>query len=149
LRTTPKALAQATWRILALLMGRGLVSKNKSQKTPSHSSRTTTPKVWDKECGTWHEAIGCQGLWQSSSVQHSDQVQEHPSHMHHNLRQNPTLPSWARSLSYMLHKIASMPIMCWLGTTRVRWLPSMWDPAQREHWSKGMCGCPRFLWLTL
>jgi glycerol-3-phosphate O-acyltransferase len=38
--------------------------------------------------------------------------------MHHNLRQNPTQPSWARSLSHMPHKIAFMPIMCWLGTTR-------------------------------
>jgi hypothetical protein len=69
--------------------------------------------------------------------------------MRHNLRQNPIQPSRARSLSHMLHKIASMLIMCWLGTTRVRWLPSMWDPAQKEHWSKGMFGCPRFLWLTL
>jgi hypothetical protein len=49
----------------------------------------------------------------------------------------------------MPHKIASMPIMCWLGTTRVRWIPSMWDPTQKGHGSKEMCGCPRFLWLTL
>jgi hypothetical protein len=32
----------------------------------------------------------------------------------------------------MLDKIASMPIMCWLGATRVRWLPSMWDPHKRD-----------------
>jgi hypothetical protein len=32
--------------------------------------------------------------------------------MHHNLRQNPTQSSRARSPSHMLDKIASMPIMC-------------------------------------
>jgi hypothetical protein len=51
LRTTPKALGQATRRSLALQMGRVLVSKNKVQRTPSHSSRTTTPKVWGQ--GMW------------------------------------------------------------------------------------------------
>jgi hypothetical protein len=33
---------------------RGLVNWNKEQKTPSHSSRTTTPKVWGQ--GMWFMA---------------------------------------------------------------------------------------------